>query len=137
LDWFSADSYILPMELSNEDMAGTTLSVLKSIGTIVKNTADTMLSEMSALEVAARYIGFKANNLTVMSKDRRYGDSKQSSFTVNTRIANLSVKYYPCTDYGMLNTAFGILFNSVKPYLSYHRTAHEAVDRLNVSPGRV
>ncbi|ARV77265.1 internal head protein [Pseudomonas phage Noxifer] len=115
------DPNLFSVEVSQEDMAQSSLSALKTIFGWTKSVAKQIFNDMTNYELIARYLSFHAANIQTLARDRR----KTTQFTnaplvVNTRIANLSIRYEPVKDVAGLLTALRILSNVTKDYYSYN-----------------
>lgn len=112
---------LFSMEFSQEDLMSNSVSALKTIFNWSKKVAKTVFSEMTNYELVARYLAFNAANIQTLSRDRRTSQIYDNKpMVINTRIANLSVRYEPVKDVPSLLTALRIMVNVTKDYYSYN-----------------
>ncbi len=112
---------LFSMEFSQEDLMSNSVSALKTIFNWSKKVAKTVFSDMTNYELVARYLAFNAANIQTLSRDRRTSQIYDNKpLVINTRIANLSVRYEPVKDVPSLLSALRIMVNVVKDYYSYN-----------------
>lgn len=112
---------LFSMEFSQEDLMSNSVSALKTIFNWTKKVAKSVFSDMTNYELVARYLAFNAANIQTLSRDRRTSQIYDNKpLVINTRIANLSVRYEPVKDVPSLLTALRIMVNVVKDYYSYN-----------------
>lgn len=127
------DVDLLQLEISQEDMAATSLKALKTILGWTKSVAKQLFNEMTNMELVARYLSFHAANIQTLAKDRRgtTAFSNSAPLIVNTRIANLSVRYNPVKDVASLLMALRTLSVTTKGYYAYNNDdLLKIIDRL-------
>lgn len=110
----------LSVELSQEDMASNSLNALKTIYSWTKKVANNIFDEMTNYELVARYLEFTAENLRVTSRDRRGTQGGNRPLKVETRIANLAIRYEPVKDIASLLMAIRVMTNVTREYYSYN-----------------
>lgn len=112
---------LLSVEVSQEDLAGNSLKALKTIFNWSKAIAKNVFDDMTNYELVARYLEFKAENLRVTARDRRQSTLfSNKPLLINTRIANLAVRYEPVRDIPSLITSLRVMQNLVRDYYSYN-----------------
>lgn len=123
---------LFSLEISQEDMVANSLKALKTIFGWTKAAAGQIFNEMTNYELAARYIAFHAENVSTLASDRRKNSQyDHKPLVINTRIANLSVRYAPVKDVASLIVALRGLSNVTKDYFSYNDDSLlNLVDRL-------
>lgn len=126
------DPDLFSVEISQEDIAQSSLSALKTIFDATKSIAKQVFNEMTNMELIARYISFHASNIQTSARDRRNTTRfANTPLEVNTRIANLSIRYEPVKDVAGLLTALRILGNVTRDYYSYNNdNLLKVADRL-------
>jgi len=114
------DHDLLLPTLSLEAFGQTDISsMIKAIVEWLKSLIDAMFDEMTALGVTAYHLKRKAEDLKILSRDRRLKPVSQSSFVVNTRTVNLHVRYRPITTVYELMTQLKVLAETVKVFYNY------------------
>jgi hypothetical protein len=107
--------------VSQEDLATNSLKALKTIFGWTKSIAKQIFNEMTNLELVARYLAFHAENIETLSRDRRKSSQfNNKPLVINTRVANLCIRYEPIKDAAGLLTALRILGNVTKDYYDYN-----------------
>lgn len=112
---------LFSLEISQEDLAQNSVKALKTIFGWTKTVAKNIFNEMTNYELVARYLAFHAENVKVLARDRRKSTQYDNKpLAINTRVANLSIRYEPVKDIAALVTALRILTNVTKDYYGYN-----------------
>ena len=126
------DVDLFSVEVSQEDMASSSLKALKTIMGWTATVAKQLFNEMTNMELVARYLSYHAANIQTLSRDRRNSTAfGNEPLTVSTRVVSLSVRYEPVTNVASLLTHLRTLAVTTKGYYNYNNEdLLKIVDRL-------
>lgn len=116
---------ILP-ELALEGF-GDGMRFFDAILTWLKTVAEALFDEMSAHELAARAVEFKAANLKVSSRDRRQNPSNNQPLKITTRVQSLCINYRPVRDVAQLLGTLRYMGEVVNEYYRFNQAVAQGL----------
>lgn len=128
---FAAGCRDLLPEFSMESFSDIVKKALEAVIAWLKTLPGTIFGELANLELVARYLEFKAQNLKVLARDKSMSmATPKAPLIIDTRIQSLAVRYKPVQDIQALLTGLRIMQNTITTYYDYAGGLVRQAERL-------